>query len=392
MLATACMYSFCGCNQEESSDLYSGIVISQEQPHTQETEAYAETVIFSMLKYAVQQKAGVEPNDKIIEKLKGIAKDIQAVTASVPLHDSLYRTFMEKVESGGKAVVDEVLANGEKGFDATKSMYLDLSSIVGVDYVGGTLYELCVYFYQYQYTQNMENYEKYGYTYMKLDAEKYQAEKQALENGVGKNNFITILKSGFAFADLFFYNGISAEQFASFTDAEVLTFIQALDISSLSVTEEGWQLLLSRAIPNEGGMYAMKLLNLMKQHDLSEGAKALDCGMKLLANAKARWTETDVAHLRTGDISAVIQTAFERFNDADWALFERMTTIKVNEEYYDTLAVETYGEAYLQYKEDLTVYTLTELRSAVGQEDFDKVLRGYIAGISPAISYGMGND
>ena len=67
LLVLSSMYAFGGCNQG-GNDLYSGIVISQEQPHTQETEAYAETVIFSMLKSAL----GIEPNDKATEKMQGI--------------------------------------------------------------------------------------------------------------------------------------------------------------------------------------------------------------------------------------------------------------------------------------------------------------------------------
>ena len=387
LLVLSSMYAFGGCNQG-GNDLYSGIVISQEQPHTQETEAYAETVIFSMLKSAL----GIEPNDKATEKMQGIAKDIQNILASAPLHDELYLKVMQKVEQEGEAVLDEVMAKGAKGLEATKAMYLDLSSMVGVDYVGGVLYDLCAYFYQYQYDQNMANYEKYGYTYLKLDAEKYQTGKQALENGIGKDNFITVLKSGFAFADLFFGGGMQSEQFSTFTDMEILLFIQGLDLSSLSLTEEGWQLVLSRGVPNEGGMYAMKLLTLLKTHDLSEGAKVLDYGTKLLSNAMNRWTEADVALLRGGDISAMIQKTFQRFDEADWALFENMTTLSIHTEQYDALAVETYGEAYLQYKNTATVFTLTELRAAVGQENFENVLRGYIAGISPAISYGMQHD
>ena len=227
---------------------------------------------------------------------------------------------------------------------------------------------------------------------MKLDAEKYQAEKQALENSIGKINFITVLKNGFAFADLFFGEGMESEQFSAFTNLEILTFLRGLDISSLSITEAGWQLVLSRGIPDEGGRYAMKLLQTVKTYDLAEGATALECAVKLLSNTISRWTETDVALLRNGDVSALIQTAFQRFDETDWALFQRMTTLNLHTEYYDTLALETYGEGYLQYKNDLTVYTLADLRAAVEQTEFDNVLRGYIAGVSPAISYGMQYD
>ena len=72
LLALTCACAFCGCNRDGGSDPYSGIVISQEQPYSKETEEYAETVIFSVLKNVV----GVEPNEKLTEKLKGLAKDV----------------------------------------------------------------------------------------------------------------------------------------------------------------------------------------------------------------------------------------------------------------------------------------------------------------------------
>ena len=166
---------------------------------------------------------------------------------------------LEKVKSASEAVVDEVFAYPESGgtenaLSKTKALYLDLSATVGVDYVGETLYDLCVYLYQYQYDETMANYEKYGYPYLKLDAERYQAEQIALKNGIGKRNFTTLLKSGFAFADLLLSEGLQSDKISAFTDTEILLFLQNLGFSSLSVTEEGWQLILSRALPDEGGI------------------------------------------------------------------------------------------------------------------------------------------
>ncbi len=387
-LTCACACAFCGCNRDGGSDPYSGIVISQEQPYSKETEEYAETVIFSVLKNV----AGVEPNDKLTEKLKGIAKDVQEIMAKTPIHDTLYRAMLERLEADGADVIKEVQAKGAEGFVKTKSMYLELSSMLGASYVGGILYDLSLYYCQYQHDQNIANYEKYGYSYMKLDAEQYKWERQTLEEGIGKVNFTTLIKSGLAFADLFLGSGLQSEQVASFTDAEILTFIKGIELSSLSLTEEGWQLVFSRAAVSDGQAYSIGLLNLMKEHNLAEGAKALECGVKLLSNSINRWTEAEAELLRSRDVSGLLQRSFESFEDADWDLFKSMTNLNLKDESYDALAIETYGEGYLHYKENLTVYNLEELKKAVGQEHFNNVLKGYVAGISPAISYGMSHD
>lgn len=394
LLAVLCTCVFVGCKARTDSAPYSGIVVSQENMHSQETEAYAETVIFSVLQYATYQKTGIAPNAVTVEKLKEVSKNVQAIMVSSPIHEDLYRKVLEKVERVHEDVVDEVLKYQESGgtenaLSATKALYLDLSATVGVDYVGETLYDLCVYLYQYQYDETMANYEKYGYPYLKLDAERYQAEQIALKNGIGKRNFTTLLKSGFAFADLLLSEGLQSDKISAFTDTEILLFLQNLGISSLSVTEEGWQLVLSRAIPDEGGTYATKLLSLVKAHDLSEGARATRLGVELLSNTVNKLTEADAAMLKDGDFYSWIQSAFQRFDETDWALWEQMTAFSLEAEEYDALAVQTYGDAYVQYKENLAVYTLAELRAAVLQDNFYDVLKGYIAGISPAISYGM---
>ena len=394
LLACIAACGFCGCRQEAQSGEQSGILISQEKAHDKETEAYAQSVVFSMLKYATQKKTGVSLNEKTLQKLEGLAKDVQTVLANNPLNDELYRTFMEKVEHGGKAAIDEVLAytekdGEEKSFTAIKTLYLDLSSTVGADYVGGSLYDLGVYFYQYRYEEAMANYEKYGYTYLKKDAEKYQAEQTALMSGVGKANFTTVVKSGFAFADLAFGEGMQAEQIAAFTDAEVLTFVKKLGLDTLTVNEDGWQWLLSYMIPDDGGRYEVKLAKLLKEYDLSEAARSVKISTELLSSIVNKLEEKDVAYLREGDFSSWGQSVFQRFDEADWALFEEMTTLNLHLEYYDALAAETYGAAYVQYKESLTVFTLADLQAAVGTDNFYNVLRGYIAGISPAFSYGM---
>ena len=75
MLALTSVCAFGGCGGGKDSDLYSGIVISEEKEYSQETEAYAETVIFSMLKYATQKQTGIVPNDitnKKIDKIKNM--------------------------------------------------------------------------------------------------------------------------------------------------------------------------------------------------------------------------------------------------------------------------------------------------------------------------------
>jgi hypothetical protein len=205
------------------------------------------------------------------------------------------------VERTGTTVIDEVLAYKENGFTedgltSTKTLYLDLSSLVGVECLGGALYDVCIYLYQYKYDECMERYQKYGYAYLKRDAENYQIEHDALKNGIGKANFTTVMKCGFAFADLMLGEGLQTAQIATFTDAEILTFIQHLGLSSLTISEDGWRLILYHTIPKEGGMYAAKVARTMKEYDLPAGAQATMMGVELLSNAIEKMEERDAAY------------------------------------------------------------------------------------------------
>lgn len=388
LLALTCVFAFFGCDnkQPKGNDT---IVISQEKNHSKQTEEYAESVILSILKYAVQKKTGVTPNDVMVEKLTERAISVQAIMASTPIHEDVYKEFMACIKVHGNSVVDAVLDYDESDFSAIKEAYLDLTSVVGSDYLGGVLYDLLEYTYQYKYEQAMLDYEEYGYSFLLLDAKRYQLEQAILKSDVGKTNFTIALKNAFAFADLFLSKGVQSEQLSAFTDTEILLFIKSLDISSLTITDAGWQLLLSYAIPSDGDVYASKLLALMKQHDLSELASGLNKCVKLLSNSVIRWNEYDASLLRNGDFYALMQSSFKRFDNEDWKLFESITTCEFEREHYEALAMETYGEAYVQYKQNLAVFTLDDLKTAVNEENFYEVLRGYVAGISPAFSYGM---
>ena len=76
LIAMFCTCAFVGCRAKADSAPYSGIAISQENTHSHETEAYAKSVIFSVLKYATHKKTGIQPNDVTVEKLKKMGMNI----------------------------------------------------------------------------------------------------------------------------------------------------------------------------------------------------------------------------------------------------------------------------------------------------------------------------
>jgi hypothetical protein len=145
-------------------------------------------------------------------------------------------------------------------------------------------------------------------------------------------------------------------------------------------------------LPEKGEDYVAKLLATIKAQDMFVAAAVMADGMALWAKAMRTVDVTQIAYLRAGEYANLLHSAFIKFDEEDWHVFERMTTHTLHGDLYDELALQTYGEEYIAYKKNLQVATLAQVKAAVGGEAFHQTLRAYIAGISPAISYGMNYD
>ena len=392
--------TFCGCEEkggESASSVQNGVVISEETPYTEEVQGYAKGVVFSLLEYYTQKTVVVNLPTATVEKLKRISADICDLMAKTPVSEPLYRAFIDALDKQGKTVIDEVIAyrKGEgSSLETAKTLYMTSASLLGADLVGEILYGICVYKYDYDYEKKNVDYEKYGYAFLLEDAKLLDAERKTLQNGIGKENFLSVIKIAFAFSELFFGGGFQSDKFSSFTDAEMLTFVKKLGLSTLNVTNEGWNLILSKAI-SDGAIaaddpYALKILKTMKKTgDIAAVSTVMQDVAKLLSDTVEKLDETDAALLRNGDREKLICLLFAKFDETDWARFERVTECDFAVESYEEVAVDTYGENYENYKAGMRSLTLEQLKAAAGQDDFYDSLKGYIAGISPAFSYGM---
>lgn len=391
---SSCALSSCGKKNDVSVD---GIVISEETPYSAQTQAYAEEVVFSLLRHYYQRTVSANLPERLQQLLRQQSQSITAVLAETPIAEPLYVAFLDKLSLQGKRVVDECCSfsdNGIEGLTATKSLYMELSTLLGSDYVGGILYDFGVYAYTNKYETAMADYEEYGYPHLLERAEQTLAEREVLQSAVGKDNFRLVLKIGFALSGLLLGEGFSSQQIAGFTDEEVLVFLRAMNLSALNVRADGWRLILSKALPTGEiavtDSFALKAAKtLRKGEDLSSVASVLNETVSLLDFTVANMTATDAAHLRDGKMKELISSVFAKFGESEWNSFATLTTCSFDKAAYERLAEETYGEEYVAYREGVTVYTLAELKSSVGGEDFYNILRGYMAGISPFISYGM---
>jgi len=400
LLAALFTANFCGCqkaDKEGGSSLQNGVVISQEAPYSAETQGYAKRVLFSLLQHYAQKNAIGNLPEATVKELETVSTEIGDLLSQKPVSEGIYVALIETLEKKGKSVVDEVVSyrKGESSaLTETKVLYLSLSALLGSDYVGGVLYDLYGYQYDRDYKKTMANYEKYGYSFLLEDAKVLDTERQILRKEIGERNFSSVLKMSFAFVELFFGEGFTSAQFASFTDTEIVTFLQKLGLSSLSLTKEGWGLILSKALPEENitaeDSYGVKLIKTAKKAgDIPSIAAVMGDFVKLTATAVDKLEEKDVDSLRKGEYNNILHSVFSKFDETDWMCFSNVTACNLSVESYEEVAFNEYGKKYETYRAGMRSLTLEQLKAAVGQDAFYDSLKGYIAGISPAFSYGM---
>jgi len=396
LLACTLACAFVACENGDEH-VQNGIFISEESPYSAETQEYAENTFYALLEHYVKKNAvGGTLTPAMQNTVKTQAKQIQEKTAQDRVDESLYIALLDKLNEQGKGVIDELTArlNAEdQGLEKTKALYLELSAFLGADYVGALFYDLCVYVYEYKYQKTLDDYEQYGYSFLLDDAKAIKAELDIITKEIGEKNFLSVVKNAFAFSQLIVGESLNSEQLSSFTNAEILTFIKGIDVSSIQIQENGWKWILEKGIGENTGAdsnYFARLASEMKKNgDLENVKTVMGSVVNLLAFAIENLQESDVFSLREKDFKTIFCATFARFSEREWQAFESICACELNKENYDLIATERFGQAYTDYKSAVQTASLETLKGAVGKVEFYETFKGYVAGIMPALAYGM---
>lgn len=390
VLLVSSLFLLFSCGGEEI--VKNGIDISDESPvFSEETEAKAKAVLYSILEggYIAGGVPSVPP--KKAEELRALTEDIWKITTEHGISESQYNKIILEAEKNKESFV-ELFTNESPGVEVFRSVYHSLTSGGGADYAGRTLYNLLLFGMDYKYERQMERYDKYGYLYLLEEAEEIKRQKTLLESEIGTSNFSLAVRISVMGAELFLggaFDGTAAE---SFSDREVLVILQRVDIKSLDISQEGYNFLLSLCVgdaPGEESGLADRILYAAKENaDLDRVASVLDDFLELLAAVQSALTDTDANLLKNSEYSRLASSVFGKFSDDEWAAFERILALELSYGYYESLFLENYGEDFENYCNTVEkVNSLSELRSSINDNDFIEKLEGYIAGISPALSY-----
>ena len=387
------LFSLFGCRISDKKEPTGSldIYITDEESYSDETIEYAKRVIFDLLTH-YSQKSGVDKAMKLfLSELRRtqISEKIQKATITGTISEDKYLTFISILENRGKGAIDS-LVDGVEDNENLTAFYTELINAVGINYVGKTLYNSVLCLYDFSYDKFMSEYEKYGYGYLKADAEKALEDKNTFIEDVGEERFLSLIKSAVLIPNLVLGGVDELGKMESFTDEEIIAFLSYIDFSSLEMTDKAWNIVFSLFLQgNEKGSYVEKIIYNAKKNDIDNIVPIMNDIVYILAFVQRNIDNIDVQLLRDGKSEEVLSRAFEKFGDEEWSSFEKIGSVDLSFEDYEKIVESEFGSDFTQYKDAVTIYTLEQVKEAAGKDNFYEVLKGYIAGISPAFSYGM---
>ena len=387
LLACMAPLSLVGCSRPVE-ETQTGIIISPDVEYSDAALERAENVIYGLLLHYTEKTVKPDLPEATIEKLRRISGEVCSVIATVPLAEEKFLELLRIFEDSGDEVISELISDGECR-DKLLELYSEICAAVGHDYVGRVLYRILEYSLDYRYEKRMNEYQKYGFLYLLEEAKSAAEDKAVLVREIGEDNFLEFIRGAISVAGLWLGGGFDFEKSAKFSDEEILVFLSKIDFS-LELSDEAWQVLLSRGLPfvfaGDGlGFFDTSL----KNGDIDKLSCVMNAITRFISSVQKSLTTDDIALLRRGEREKLAESVFSRFSDDDWADFAVATSTDFAREDYERICLEKYGSEYEVYASSISPITLSELREAVLRENFYESLERYVGGISPAFSYGM---
>lgn len=408
LLAVLLVFPLAGCQPNAHKDPPEKIPIEEDPAYSSETLIWAEQTIFSLVLHTYREVVLATFSEKVEARLQNYAHRICQITAAEPIPEERYRSVIALLEKEIKTweewkksekedenpsekdgLLKELIAlcKGEATtFEKLRAFYLELTYAFGAEHVASMVYDGCLLIYDARYEKTLDRFKETQYPFYQQEADAIAAEKAIFTNGVQKEAFVTLFKCSTAMAELLSAN--LDEISGNFSDAEILDMIRRLDPSKIDISQEGWELLLSKALRWNAPPYFATLVDAFRASgDLSRVSAVMNDAVKLWTSVLKNLVPGDITALRTGETEKLLNSICSRFDDDDWALFTSVTSVALANEQYSALAEKTYGEAYLEYLASIEQVDIEQLRASVGRTDFYQNLLNYLAGICPAISY-----
>lgn len=391
MLAFAIILPFSSCTHtptitQTGIHLTSGTPLSVQDLDPKSLENTKNTV-FDLLAYFVTRTTTQNLTENTVTLLKEHAAAVTEILIASVSTKTRLDDLAAMINTHGHAAIDAYLDPNNTDKGALRTLYLDLSTLMGSDRLGKLAYSLTLYRLEDLAATARERYQKYGYTYLLDEALAHEANINTLKNEIGAESFSVALRLAVIGTDLFLLSGSDASLLSDFSAAEILAFLKHLPLTGFTITAKGWQLLLSLAAPKSPATFAQKLLFTAQGNgDITLICTEINSLLSLLASAQSRLDTEATVFLQNGNTSALLYTLFHRFSQEEQEELLRLTTLPLKHDDYEELALSTFGDSYTAYKETITKTTWTDLKSAT-QDTFATTLHAYLQTNFPALFY-----
>lgn len=379
------LFSSCG---EDDAVIKNEIEITHKTPtYSENTVKRAKDAIYSLLEHYTKKTSGVEELPPSVEKTLSTHTDnIYQATRISPVSEVEYLQIVKIIEENAKDAVDGILSE-EKNYELALKLYDDVSDIVTADYAGIAAYHILVYSYDFRYGEKMSDYQESGFGFLKEEAERILAEREVLV-GIGARSFSGAVRA-LNFATALFSEGAHEENgLDGFSDEELLILIQNVRFELDGISSDGWKLLLSYIPVMETSSYISGLFaKAMSNGDADVIAENINAVLALFSDFKNSLSTEDMKLIREWDLQELLRVLLLSLDEDGWGCLERLSEIELKNEEYTNFAKEYFGDDFDKYLETVSPKTQDELRASLDTDGFLKTLEGYIAGISPALSY-----
>lgn len=363
--------------------------------YSEAAEQYAELSLYSFLATYEEKKEG-KPLTK--NQIDALNEKVQSILQRLPdsISEPQYTKFYGALSKCAPEFADGVLMlrtqNKEDAIAKLKKSYILLNEIVGADYIGALIYTYAENELDKKIEAQLKAYEQYGHSYLLEKAEEYQKSKSILNNDIGLKNTTNFVKYVIFVADLYYGGAFEQNKISSFTDEEILILAKSMDLGELTITKEGYNLILSSYAENvlldkNKSFFDKAIYEAWHNGDIEHFALFIEKSSGFISKLQQGLTMEDIALLRNGKGNEVLISILQNLDSSDWDELDKVMKHEIKKKSYNKIASDYWGSDFDEYEKNHQSATIDELKQAIGKEDFKKVLKEYIAGICPAFSY-----
>ena len=363
-------------------------------------------VLFGIVSAAAEEVGGTQLSKSQQSALRAaVSQRIIPVFEDRYIAETDFLDFIDMARTGSDnltALVAALISMGtpdRQQWERAEKFFGQLSGLFGIRLGALIVYDLAFEYLDYQLDEYTARYEKYGYSWYLDYIEDYSFRLDVLENTVGEENFILLLRIGYGGGDILMDYLSDSQNFwddlsQNFTDGEFCIYLraQAELMQSLSLDAEDWKKIAQCMSPSEEeGLFAAFFNAALDGGDILREAEYLPQLISLVANTLSSVTQEDIETLREGNGGTFVSSLLSRWTDEDWQLFGQLTSLNFSSEAYEKVIGDFgYGQLYEQYLSSMQVTDLETLRESPSEELCDALL-AYLNGKVPYFVFACTN-